>query len=862
MNTAARDFDADVRGLLLTRRSLMFISSHGEAPPAQVRAVELELAELGYALSSRLSARLLRCDPAELAHVRRSAVQTLAAHLGANRTHVPLFRSFPDDIPRDTTALWWRKLLSHYLQVDGQPCLFCRQSGTTHVLKPCEHVVCDRCFDGSSYSACPVCEHQVDRSAPFFTEAPVRASGQERVIFKILDLGSDPIAEARALFEALCARTQAMSPVDRDALLLLVTAHAPDILSWVPERIPVRENVAAVFGTLFTLRAPDEVLPHARRFMTTATDVLRFLAVFSGTDGSLMAEPRFHTFTVDSVPSYLSAQIAKWFAAQPRPKHQRQVTAVTKVKRFRMAKLSRPLRRALLSILEGLHVERLFEDMARHRSYWIWAGEFLHPHEYAERFPNVARSFAVLRAKAPDGTKAPAFHGWGSRVDRELRAHAVTELIATLIERPGELARRLDHVLRICETDPDRERVLSAFIEHLPNMATPVLLTLRSHLPRRNARAPVRMYWPKGRVALGATTEDSRPLLSADLIATAVRAITAELLARFARKAAFDMCVIDEALCDVVVPFNERTASRAAIALPRGSRLRVPSDKVIRLFMHWCERQGDGRSSDLDLSVALYDDGWRYLGTCSYYELHLRSQHGLIAQSAGDRQDAPFPDGASELVDIHLDVALASGARYAVMVVNNYAGRPFSQLERAFAGIMLRDDPGSVHFDPRTVELKFGVDGENGVFLPLVLDVRDSVLHWLDLQAKGRLEMNNVETSKRAIAKVAPAAMAYFASGTRASMLDLALLHAAARCRRVLIRGAGSRQLERVASESPLTFLARLEHERTATATSPELLEPALAFLLRGDIALRDGSAIYALFPEQLAPNLAAVDLL
>jgi hypothetical protein len=37
------------------------------------------------------------------------------------------------------------------------------------------------------------------------------------------------------------------------------------------------------------------------------------------------------------------------------------------------------------------------------------------------------------------------------------------------------------------------------------------------------------------------------------------------------------------------------------------------------------------------------------------------------------------------------------------LVRNNYAGMPFSGLERAFAGLMLRDDPEGRHFDPRTV---------------------------------------------------------------------------------------------------------------------------------------------------------------
>jgi hypothetical protein len=94
----------------------------------------------------------------------------------------------------------------------------------------------------------------------------------------------------------------------------------------------------------------------------------------------------------------------------------------------------------------------------------------------------------------------------------------------------------------------------------------------------------------------------------------------------------------------------------------------------------------------------------------------------------GDLRDAPWPDGASEFVDVYREQALAAGVRYAVMVVNAYAGMPFSLLERAFAGVMLRDDPDAEHFDPRTVELKFALDGENGIFLPFAKAIKQELV--------------------------------------------------------------------------------------------------------------------------------------
>ena len=67
-------------------------------------------------------------------------------------------------------------------------------------------------------------------------------------------------------------------------------------------------------------------------------------------------------------------------------------------------------------------------------------------------------------------------------------------------------------------------------------IATPVVLTLRSLLPTRGAKAKRRLFWPKGQVAKGVSTGDRRPLLPAGPVAAAVRALDEELLARFAKK--------------------------------------------------------------------------------------------------------------------------------------------------------------------------------------------------------------------------------------------------------------------------------------------------------------------------------------
>lgn len=237
----------------------------------------------------------------------------------------------------------------------------------------------------------------------------------------------------------------------------------------------------------------------------------------------------------------------------------------------------------------------------------------------------------------------------------------------------------------------------------------------------------------------------------------------------------------------------------------------------------------------------------------------------MIARSAGDLRSAPFPAGATEFVDLDVDAALREGIRYAVMVVNNYGGMPFAQLHEAFAGVMLREDPAGKHFDPRTVALKFALSGDNGIFMPIVVDVRERTLHWLDVHSRGSLVMNTVESSKNAIATICPDLITYFGSGVRPSMFELALLHAAARCPRVLIRGSSIREFVRRPDEDTAAFYARLTREDAdeprSRAPRPDGA-PLLAALYRGDLELPDGSMVYVLLREQETGTLSAADLL
>ena len=851
--------------VMLRRFSLAAVPAADGVPASTAArdAVELELASLGFVMSNRMRAAVSSLSTTTLTTWSQALCAALAGIVAADKPYVPLYRSFPAGIPDDTAEHVWSRVLVHYFQAEDQACLTCGCVGTTHVLNPCRHVVCDRCFDGASYSACPICERHVDAASPFFLPTAARPAPTTQLRFKRLDIGNVDVM-ALSLFEELCARPQVISPVDKADLITMVKGYGTAVVGWLPPQIKVKENIAHIFGALFQLVDPLVVLPQARAYLRTATDVLRVLAAYSGADPSLQAEHVNKPVLEEEAARWfggpqvlLEQQLASTSRSKSKPVTMRRIA----VRRFKVGKLKRPLRRALLELLNGFDPDALVEDMLRHRSLWVWLGQFLHPHEHADRHPHVARAFLVARTKDPAGVEAPVFVGWAGRLEAAVIAHDVDTMLAALLERPGEFARRFDHALRVCTTTDEQQRVLRAFIDVRARLATPVLLTLLSLLPTRTAQAPVRLIFPKGNVVTGISIADDRAVLDDAVVVEAVAAIEAEVVRRFGEQPAVDTVVVDEALRTVIVPFNERTASRGAMALTRGSSVKLPSSRYARLFLHWCEPE-DGHRTDIDLSVAFYDEGWKHVGVCSYYQLKCELHGAVIATSAGDLQSAPFPDGASEFVDVDRVTAAGLGARYAVMVVNAYAGMSFGQLERAYAGVMVRDDEDGAHFDPRTVLHRFDLQGDNGVFMPLAVDLVDDRLHWIDAYAKGAFEMNNVESSKNAIAKIVPESLAYFGSGVRMSMLTLLQLHGAARARRVVVRGddGGLREHVRGVDESGVAFLARL---RVATGTPTSIGEAAvLAGLVDGDIELPVGSVAWVQLPTVTPSTISAADLI
>jgi hypothetical protein len=492
-----------------------------------------------------------------------------------------------------------------------------------------------------------------------------RPSLEDRPALRVIHLGSRDDFET--LFTLLARSKSPFTPQDKADVKWFVAQYRDGIRRLLPDNVPSKENLASLGAEL--VRNTTDAAAVLDKHVQTATDVLRLAVALSDGDVSLATACKF-------------------------------------------GKFRRRERALLLGWVE--RAANRTEDMLRWGPRWVRLGERLHPGEYASRFPQTAAAFDVLRNDRP-------FTTFNGRVEAELSQNNTAAVLDLLETRPGELARRLDHLAR---TSPSPHAVVSRFAEQAERVSTPVLLQVLTHFRRRGEPAELRTFFPKGNVGnLFATAEPLPglpPGVSNELAAIGERA----LLARFAQLPPLGKCYLDPRLKSYLVPFSQRSASKSLRTLVRGGRLPLPDCTTLRFFVWW--KNGRGRV-DLDLSAAMYDGEYRYIDTLAYYNLK-----NFGAHHSGDITDAP--KGAAEFIDIDLARCLAQRVRYVVMCLNSFTQQPYCDLPECFAGWMARQAPNSGEvFEPKTVVDKVDVASDTRFCLPAIFDIVRREVIWADV---------------------------------------------------------------------------------------------------------------------------------
>lgn len=473
------------------------------------------------------------------------------------------------------------------------------------------------------------------------------------------------------IFTNLLTSKTSLSQTDKEDIIWFFNKYGKDLLDLIPDEIPLKENAAFVSNLLLKhIEESEEIL---KKYFKTATDVLRFAVAMCDGDISLAQKPHFKSF-------------------------------------------KRSERRLLLSLLENC--QNIEEDMLRYKGVWIRLGEKLHPTEYKIRYPKVSKAFYKLR----NGIKIETFKG---NLEKAFQDKDMELVVSLLKQRPGEFGRSLDRVLRLAS---NKILVVNEFASVANKISSPVLLQVKEHFANRNGEKDIRVFFPKGNIGKAYGMDYNLEGIDETTCQEIVNICEQALIEIYRERETLGKVYIDESLKNYLVPFSQRSASKAFRTLIRGSKIPIDDvTKTIRAFIYWKEAYND--RTDIDLSAVIYDEDWEHIEHISYTNLKSAKYK---AYHSGDIIEAP--KGASEFIDIDLESIRKFGGRYIVFSINSFTCQPFSKIPECFMGFMNREYPNSGEiYEEKTVQNKIDITANTKICIPMIIDVIENKIIWTDI---------------------------------------------------------------------------------------------------------------------------------
>lgn len=544
---------------------------------------------------------------------------------------------------------------------------------------------------------------------------------------KVIDSGE--WEDLYEIFDNLCRSKTSISQTDKEDLEWIMKNSNVKF----PDEIPLKENVALI-GKIYVESNPLATADKLQKYFKTATDILRLITAMSDGDISLATNTKYRSF-------------------------------------------KRKERRLLLELLDNCG--NIQEDMLRYKNRWIRVGERLHPGEYKTgRYDNARLAFDKLR----NNEKIQTFN---SKVDHNMKDKNFEKAILLLQKRPGELARRLDYLLR---TVDKKNNVINTFKDVANKVSTPVLLQIKEHFKNRQEELSTRVFFPKGCLARSYAIENKLPDIDKKYCDAIVKICENALVEIYKSKDFMGNVYLSEEYKNYIVPFSQRSASKSLRTIVRGSRIKLKeSAKAMRAFIWWTNT-GNGNSGrvDIDLSATIFDENWNYINHVSYTRLRdkeMNVYHSGDITNGGDVNGI----GVSEFLDVDIESVADVGGRYIAYQVYSYSEQTFGNLPHAMFGWMGREDVKSGEiYEPKTVEQKMDLTSQSMVCIPVIFDCVEREFIWCDMNVSldgchHHRGGNNVESNLMGVA----ATCYSIVNMKKPNLYDLIDLHIRARGLRV-----------------------------------------------------------------------------
>jgi stress response protein SCP2 len=356
--------------------------------------------------------------------------------------------------------------------------------------------------------------------------------------------------------------------------------------------------------------------------------------------------------------------------------------------------------------------ESLEESFGLKSEQWKRLGEVIHPGSYGKKYPVLATCFKRLREDELSRT-------WEGAYNKCVQENRMSTALTLLKGRPGNFARKLDHFLRISDTDSQMS-VVQAFANVSDYVPLKNLLNLLSFYKER-PNFTQRVIVPKGTISKLVVQEYTPHPIPDEIIKELIlvlemtikrKLVSPEKIKR--NKKVF----VDPFIKQIKLPYDLRNLSSDKEVISKGSRIPVDlTGKTLRLFSYWKD------SCDIDTSAAILDSDLKVVEYCNFTRLVSKSM-----KHSDDFVDGT--NGVSEFIDIDLETARSSG-RYVVFNQTNYSGKSFKDVAINFCGYMMVDDP-SILYQPESVKSKFSLTADSTNVAVMALDLHTSEIVWLE----------------------------------------------------------------------------------------------------------------------------------
>lgn len=709
-------------------------------------AIQAEISEYGYILDADFFNSFLDEDNGmthgilDITTFREELHKFLKSFLGADVKYMPLFRKFPDKVPDDIEYLIRRILgfLSNATtdtQVDAFNTFRTAINSENTVTLDNGIVVDKALFDMDEFNACPITQMQTKELSER-DEYQATSLNDSRVL-KTISLGNkDDILE---VFTNLIASSTPISERDKTFISAVFSMLGDSAFSSLPDEIPQKETVIIVSKELVKSLDYKEAVSLLSQYIKTATDVLRLAEGFSNGDPSLISHES-----------------------------------------FKMTSKERKIAMSLLNTLKNPE-----EDMLRYRGLWLVLGQYLHIGAYRRKFPRAVSYMNKLR------NEPESIMTYNKRIEYAIAMRQKDDVIKYSMERPGDFARRLDHILRVFNSDED---IAKAFLSVADNVATPLLVNLKTFMQNRYEKDETRLFTPKGTLFSNVEEGDNRSTLSMNVCQLLSVGISRVLTERFAEREPLGNVFIDAGLRDILVASSMRGDGEQTQPLTKGSRIAFQDDEaeIVRMFCYW--KETDCGRVDVDISLMAFDENLDHKESVSYSGYNNK---GAFTYS-GDVQSAP--NGASEFIDADIQKCLDKGIRYLILTTNVYTGQRFSKFT-AMGGFMTRRNTSGKAFEPKTVEHKYNIFSNTNFAFPMAFDLVERKMVWIDVGISTKSAHENIVSKSKIASNILKDALNDHKRKT--SLYNLFALHALGRAQYLSI---SDQKLEDLTQEELETY--------------------------------------------------------